>query len=341
MPLPFIIAGLAAVAGAAGIGSGIHGGVKMKEAKDTMELAKWKHERAVKRYEERNKETTALMDSIGKRELKIVASFKTFSDIIEQIQGRPDFNTQLARMDISKYQIGELRKISDGAVEILGGITTVGIAGSLAASGVTAAVTNFGVVASTGTAIPSLSGAAATNATLAAIGGGSLASGGGGMALGSAILGGATLGAGLLVGGAIMNLTGSKLSDQADEAYRQASRTEEKVDKIVSYLKELTDVAESFELSLMEVEAQYKKRLARLDEIVNYYGKKNWSDFTGDEKELTKSTVLLVGMLNKMCKTKLVVENHAEDGINIVNKYEVRSVVSKSDQVLNKVRAGF
>lgn len=340
MPLPFIIGGLAAIAGAAGIGSGIHGGVKMKEAKDTMDLAKRKHEQAVKRYEEKNKETTALMDSIGRRELKIVASFKIFSDIIEQIQGRPDFNIQLGSMDLPQYQADELRKISSGAVEILGSITTAGIAGSLAASGVTTAVTAFGA-ASTGTAISGLSGAAATNATLAAIGGGSLASGGGGMALGSAILGGATLGVGLLVGGAILGVTGSKLSDQADEAYRQASRTEEKVDKIVGYLKELTDVAESFELSLMEVEAQYKKRLARLDEIVNYYGKKNWSDFTGDEKELTKSTVLLVGMLNKMCKTKLVVENHAEDGINIVNKYEVRSVVSKADQVLDKVRTGF
>ena len=335
MPLPLIIGGLAAVAGAAGIGSGIHGGVKMKEAKDTMNLAKRKHERAVNRYEEKNKETTALMDSIGKRELKIVASFKTFSDIIEQIQGRPDFNIQLGGMDLPQYQADELRKISNGAVEILGSITTAGIAGSLAASGVTTAVTAFGA-ASTGTAISGLSGAAATNATLAAIGGGSLASGGGGMALGSA-----TLGVGLLVGGAILGVTGSKLSDQADEAYRQASRTEEQVDKIVGYLKELTDVAESFELSLMEVEAQYKKRLARLDEIVNYYGKKNWYDFTGDEKELTKSTVLLVGMLNKMCKSKLVVENHAEDGINIVNKYEVRSVVSKADQVLGKVRAGF
>ena len=40
MPLPFIIGAAAAIAGAAGIGSGIHGGIKMKEAKDTMEVAK-------------------------------------------------------------------------------------------------------------------------------------------------------------------------------------------------------------------------------------------------------------------------------------------------------------
>ena len=47
--------------------------------------------------------------------------------------------------------------------------------------------TTFGV-ASTGTAISALSGAAATNAALAWLGGGALAAGGGGMAAGSAFL---------------------------------------------------------------------------------------------------------------------------------------------------------
>ncbi len=47
--------------------------------------------------------------------------------------------------------------------------------------------TTFGV-ASTGTAISTLSGAAATNAALAWLGGGTLAAGGGGMAAGSAFL---------------------------------------------------------------------------------------------------------------------------------------------------------
>ena len=47
--------------------------------------------------------------------------------------------------------------------------------------------TTFGV-ASTGTAISALSGAAATNAALAWLGGGALAVGGGGMAAGNAFL---------------------------------------------------------------------------------------------------------------------------------------------------------
>ena len=35
MPLPLILGAAAAVAGAAGVGSAIHGGVKMKKANDT------------------------------------------------------------------------------------------------------------------------------------------------------------------------------------------------------------------------------------------------------------------------------------------------------------------
>ena len=42
MPLPFIIGGLAAVAGVAGGGSGIHGAAKMIEANDTMKAAERK-----------------------------------------------------------------------------------------------------------------------------------------------------------------------------------------------------------------------------------------------------------------------------------------------------------
>ena len=68
---------------------------------------------------------------------------------------------------------------------------------------------------------------------MAALGGGALTAGGGGMALGSTILGVSTLGIGLLVGGMIFNVTGSKLSDQADEAYRQMKKAEDKINKIV------------------------------------------------------------------------------------------------------------
>lgn len=75
-------------------------------------------------------------------------------------------------------------------VETGGGVAAVGLGAGVATLGPTAAMgiaTTFGV-ASTGTAISSLSGAAATNAALAWLGGGALAANGGGMAAGSALL---------------------------------------------------------------------------------------------------------------------------------------------------------
>lgn len=340
MPLPLIIGGIAAIAGVAGVGSGIHGGVKMKEANDTMKLAQRIQERAVEKFNQKNTEITELMDNLGKQELEILSSFKQFSDLIEKIQGRPEFKEyNIDGVNLPKYEAEELKKVSAGAGVLLGGIggAAVGTAGGFAAAGVTtSAVMAIGTV-STGTAISTLSGVAATNATLAALGGGSLAAGGGGMALGSMILGGATLGVGLLIGGVIFNATGSKLSDKADEAYSQAKRTEREVDKIVAYFDELSFYAVRFKISLDYIEEQYRKRLTILDNIINVDKKVEWQEFSDEEKILVENLVLLVGLLYNVCKVKLVLKSEKEDELNQVNKDEIYEAISDSDKVVREL----
>ena len=340
MPLPLIIGGIAAIAGIAGVGSGISGGVKIKEANDTMKYAQNKQENAIHKYEQSNTETVKLMDALGKKELSILKSFEQFSDLIEKIQGRPEFKAYKKEgVNLPKYKAEELRKVSVGASVALGasGGATAGTLGGVAAGGATVtAVYAFGA-ASTGTAISTLSGAAATNATLAALGGGSLAAGGGGMALGSLVLGGATLGVGLLVSGMIFNATGSKLSDKADEAYAQALRTEKEVDKIVAYSDELTSAAKKFRSSLTKVEGQYKKRLSALDQIINVDKKVEWSEFTDEEKILTENTVLLVGLLYQMGKTQLVLKSENENELNRVNKGAVDKAISDANKVMKEL----
>ena len=82
MPLPlipFIIGGAAALAGAGGVGAGIHGAVKMKDAKDTMESADRRHRRNIARFEEQNTLTTTTMDNLGTLELEILATFSKFA----------------------------------------------------------------------------------------------------------------------------------------------------------------------------------------------------------------------------------------------------------------------
>ena len=168
MPLPLIIGGLAAIVGAAGVGSGIHGGVKMKEANDTMKVAQSKQQKAVALFEKRNKETTELMDSIGKQELKILSSFDDFSDIIEKIQGRPEFRAyKRDGINLPDYEAEELKKVSAGAGVLLGGVggAAAGTVDGFAAAGATTSAVMALGTASTGTAISSLSGVAATNAT--------------------------------------------------------------------------------------------------------------------------------------------------------------------------------
>lgn len=159
MPLPLILGGAAAAAAAAGVGSAIHGGVKMKKAHDTMKSAEQRHQDNIARFEAQNKQTTEAMDALGKKELEILESFQKFSDIFDRIQNRPEFQ-EYSKDDVKipMYNAEELKEVSVGAGVLLGGLggAALGTAGGFAAAGATtAAVMAFGT-ASTGTAIASL-----------------------------------------------------------------------------------------------------------------------------------------------------------------------------------------
>lgn len=339
MPLPFIIGGLAVAAGAGGIGAGVRGGMKMKDANDTMKSAQQMQEKAVARFKDYNQKTTEAMDQLGERELGILSSFEQFSDLIEKIQGRPEFKKyEKDGIELPKYEAEELKKISVGAGVLLGGVSgaAAGTAGGFAAAGATTSAVMALGTASTGTAISSLSGAAATNAALAALGGGALGSSAtaGGMALGTTVLGGATLGVGLLVGGIIFNVTGAKLSDKADAAYSQAKKIDAQVNKVTWYLRQLKDAANGYQATLAKVEEQYRKRLKTLDFIISFSEKTNWDDFSEKEQKMTENLVLLVGLLYKMCQVKLVLQAEKEDELNTVNKEEMDETVRNAENIL-------
>lgn len=339
MPLPFILGGAAAAAAAAGVGSAIHGGVKMKKAHDTMKSAEQQHQDNIARFEAQNKQTTEAMDTLGKKELEILDSFQKFSDIFDRIQNRPEFK-EYSKDDVKipMYDAEELKEVSVGAGVLLGGLggAALGTAGGFAAAGATtAAVMAFGT-ASTGTAIASLSGAAATNATLAALGGGAIAAGGGGMALGTTILGATTLGMGLLVGGIIFNLTGSKLSNKADQAMEQMKKAEKEINQIRLYLVELSNAEAKFEKTLSAVDRVYQRHLEQLGNLVILSGKTDWNLYSDAEKTLTENTALLVGLLFQMCKVQLVLKGEREADLNRINHKEINTAIQNADGFLKE-----
>ena len=322
MPLPLILGIGAAIAGAAGIGGGVAGAVKMKEANDTMDLAKRHHEENISYFENQNKQATADMDSLGKKELEVLNSFNEFSELFEKIHNKPNFKEyKQGNVSIPAYNPEEIKEVSVGAGVLLGGIggAAAGTAGGFAAAGATTAAVMALGTASTGTAIASLSGVAATNATLAALGGGAIAAGGGGMALGSTILGAATLGVGLMVGGIIFGVTGNALSSKADEAYSQVQKERDEVNKICAYLVELSTAADKYEKSITKVYTIYQKQLHALSYIIETLGKTDWNTFTPEEQLLTENTSLLVGLLYNMGKVELVLKSEDSNKCNTVN----------------------
>ena len=340
MALPLVLAAVAIAAGAKGATDGVKGGVKIKKASDTMKAAKERQESAIALFKKENESTVSLMDKVGETEMKILDTFDDFSDLIEKIQGRPKFEKiEKAGVVIEEYKAEELKNVSAGAGLLLGGLggSAAGTAGGFAAAGATTSAVMALGTASTGTAIGSLSGVAATNATLAALGGGAVAAGGGGMALGTVVLGGATLGIGLLVGGIIFKKTGEHLSQKADEALEQAKRTEKEVNDIVKYLEELSQYANKFFDSLVVVKKSYDKHIELLDHIINFNEKTQWNEFTQKEKTTVENAIMLVGLMYKMCKTKLVLKDTNENGINEVNTKDINEAITDSNKIMIEI----
>lgn len=151
-----------------------------------------------------------------------------------------------SEFNISGLNISEMESINMNAKEIMATTVTSGIIASAALTGVPAAVTGaVGALAtaSTGTAIASLSGAAETNAILAWLGGGSLASGGGGMALGATVLTGVTWAASgavaLLSAGFIASKYFEQKLTQAKQYEAEVSKACAQVDLACTFIKNI------------------------------------------------------------------------------------------------------
>ena len=340
MPLPLILGMGAAGAAAVGGTSGVEGAGEMKEASGTQKKAQRRHQRNLTRFEQATEITNQEMHDLGKLELSILKDFETFSDLMEKIQNRPEFkNLAHEEVQIPEYNPEELKKTSVGAGVLLGGLggAALGTAGGFAAAGATTAAVMALGTASTGTAIASLSGAAAVNATLAALGGGALAAGGGGMALGSAVLGAATLGVGILVGGIIFNLVGKSISDKADEAWNQMKEAEDEINQICQYLNDLYVSAGWYKDSLLLVQKQYEQHLQAMKSIILEEGRTDWNSYTSADKITIENTVLLVGLLYKMCKVQVVLQSQEREGMNQVNHKELNQNVADAKSILQKI----
>ncbi len=185
MPFPLLIVGV--VAGGASLAMSGHSAWKQRKWKKIYDERLSEFQVIQKEAEGIHSRLQAVGESLGR--VKVQAS-RTVEEAAEYLQAVAKKSQTKSLPKIPSEVLKEWINLRSEIVTSLG----IGVAGA-AVSGVTAsagpalytAAGLFGV-ASTGTRIASLSGAAANSARLAWIGGGAVAAGGGGMVLGATVL---------------------------------------------------------------------------------------------------------------------------------------------------------
>ncbi len=244
---------------------------KSKEADEIIEDWQDRHEYAERRLSKAQSASKKHVDELF--ELKKNCSINVIPNtlnVLEKCQKVNRLETKVSQESytrLKQFDIPALRQNESvfNEVAIVGakGVS----AGAVLALGSMSTVASLGT-ASTGTAIASLSGAAAKSATLAWFGGGSLASGGGGIALGSMTLGGIAL-APLAILGAI------KYSSHAQKKYTQAIDFREsvkvnieKIDSVIAISKKLNQHIVLFCEVINGVSIRLQNASERLDQAL-------------------------------------------------------------------------
>ena len=153
--------------------------------------------------------------------------------------------------------------------------------------------------------------------------------------MGTLVLGGDTLGAGLLAGGFILSTKGDKALEEANTLLEEVLENEKKANGICEFLDELCYASMIYIMSLKKVEKIYRSYINDLEHMMHVKTDRNY--FTEHEKFITENAVLLVQLLYSTCKVSMV---HKSEGpkhkqtVNNVNTDEVEKRIYESGKIL-------
>ena len=208
MPFPLLLIGAAVLLGGYGVKKGIDAYTDSDEASDIDEAAKSVFAQAESNLKSARKDCTGQLEKLGRQKFGIWdRQLGRTVSLLERIRNVELHGTaevgELGAKALSRADLAKMKEVSMLSSEVVGGGLRALGSGALVGMATYGATAMF-ATASTGTAISSLGGVAATNATLAWIGGGSLAAGGLGIAGGTAVLGGIVAAPVLAVGGMVL-----------------------------------------------------------------------------------------------------------------------------------------
>ena len=237
---------------------------------------------------------------------RAVDTISNVENLINSIANHPKkFDAEFSEINTNRSHFTESCDFADrelqAAREAAGGAGAGLAAGaSVAFMGPTAAMwiaTTFGT-ASTGTAISTLSGAAATNAALAWLGGGTLAAGGGGTAAGTALL--------AMAGPIGWSIAGATLLSSILLFAKKRTKLNKQKNEEIEAVKTNTETVKELDCKIGEIINETKGVMTGLNEsytdCLKVFGK-DYTEFTDEQKKklgaLVNNTKALSALFDK------------------------------------------
>lgn len=312
MAVPIILGVAAAGAALYGAVKGVSGAIDQSDAKDINASARSMVDRANREVEEQREATSGMLEDYGKRKLR--AFDGTIADFLQAFGRLKNVETiqtpELDKLSLGDFSNGSLaglrndyQALKDAGLGLGAGLGSGAALAFGAYNG-----TMLLATAGTGTAISSLGGVAATNATLAWLGGGTLAAGGGGMALGTMVLGGIVAGPALAIFGHIMGNKGEEALNNARSNMEQARTIHDKAALTVGKLQAIEQVTGLANDTFSKISTRLRRSVSALTEVIESHGE-DYRAFDQASREVVFRSVKFAQLIKAMIDTPILDED--------------------------------
>ena len=328
MALPLLFIGFALATGGLGIGKGVKAGVDANAAKRINQNATEIVDDSTALLNNQRKACEASLQALGEQKLFILnSSMPEFLDTFSKIKNVDFSDTigldELKDFHIDKADFEEMKGLVKFAGSVAGGAVAGTASGALVAFGAYGAAQAL-ACASTGTAISALSGVAATNATLAFFGGGSLAAGGLGMAGGAAVLGGLVAGPALMVMGFVAGAAANKELEKAKTNKAEAIQIAEQLDTASLQCETIRRRTYMYYNLLARLDSKFVPLIYRMEDIVKNEGE-DYRQYSTDSKKAIASCASVAVSIKGVLDTPLLTDDGLLTGESetvITNKWK-------------------
>jgi hypothetical protein len=223
----------------------------------------------------KRQDTQDLLEQFGKQKLAVYdGSIRRFVELHNRVRDLPmppsgrhqeglhaGISFQTNPIDFT-FLDGTKTIVAGGGSGAVSGFVTLGAVGAFAH-------------ASTGTAIATLHGAAAGNATLAFLGGGAVAAGGGGMAVGGMVLGGIVTIPILIIAGARLNASAKQALEVAKDNKIKAEQFVKECDDAIRRLHDIQRRSIQLSGTLSDLDWRLSPLLDELQRIIDRHARGN------------------------------------------------------------------